>query len=473
MAPVLPEQVLYRLKVIQEATGETLEQIWEKQSPAVRLAVFPEEARKFFQGLNTTQRAVLKGNSKFWGRPSQQIPDGDWFIWMLLAGRGYGKSWSGSNFVIKSARNYPRSRGALVGATVSDVRDVMILGDSGILANSPPDFVPKYEPSKRRLTWPNGSVCICYTADQPARLRGPNLSWAWCDELAVWRYPQEAWDMLMFCTRKGNPRVCVTTTPRPIPIIRQMVKDSIEDPASGILLTKGTTWENFWFLSDSYFEKIIKRAKGALARQEIYADIIEAVDGALFTHALIDENREGVNGIKRPPYFEKTVIGVDPAENDGDDNDATGIVAVARDARNHGWVLDDWSCKAAPAQWARRAYELFLAHDADHIVVETNRGGQMVAHTIRSVVREGEPRPRIVEVNASRGKSTRAEPIAALYEEGRFHHVGRLAQLEDEMCSYIPGISKRSPDRMDALVWAATNLFPVRLVNNMRHAGER
>lgn len=462
MAPILPGHIIYRLQAIQDATGETLEQIWGKQSPSVRLGVFPDEARKFFRDLSTTQRAVLKGNSRFWGRPSQQTPDGDWFIWMLLAGRGFGKSWSGSNFVIKSARNYPRSRGALVGATVSDVRDVMILGDSGIIQNSPPDFVPKYEPSKRRLTWPNGSVCICYTADQPARLRGPNLSWAWCDELAVWRYPQEAWDMLMFCTRKGNPRVCVTTTPRPIPIIRQMVDDSIRDTASGILLTKGTSWENFWFLSDSFFERVIKRAKGALARQEIYADIIENIEGALFKHKTLDEHRVK----SKPANLDRIMIGVDPAENDGDDNDATGIVAVGRDFNKHGFVLDDWSIKASPQEWARRAYELYLAHDADAIVVETNRGGKMVAHTIRSVVREGEERPHIIEVTASRGKTTRAEPIAALYEEGRFHHVGRLAQLEDEMCSYIPGISKRSPDRMDAMVWAASQLFPIRLVNN-------
>lgn len=462
MAPILPERVQHRLKVIQEATGESLEEIWAKQSPAVRLAVFPDEARQFFQNLTVTQRAVLKGNSKFWGRPSQQIPDGDWFIWKLLAGRGYGKSWSGSNFAIKKARSQPRSRGALVGATVSDVRDVMILGDSGIIANSPPDFVPLYEPSKRRLTWPNGSVCICYTADQPNRLRGPNLNWAWCDELAVWRYPQEAWDMLMYCTRKGKPQVCVTTTPRPIPLIKQMVKDALEDPSAGIVLTKGTTWENFWFLSDSYFEKVIKRAKGSLARQEIYADILEAVDGALWRLDLLDEYRVKA----RPGGLERIVVGVDPSENDGPDNDEAGIVAVGKDGKNHGYVLEDWSIKAHPAQWARRAYELYLSLSADAIVVETNRGGKMVAHTIRSVVREGEERPLIIEVTAARGKTTRAEPIAALYEEGRFHHVGCLTKLEDEMCSYIPGISKLSPNRMDALVWAATNLFPIRLVNN-------
>jgi len=461
MAPILPKGVVQKLQAIKEATGETLSQIWAKQSKAVRFSVFPEQAREFVSKLTIPQRAALKGRFSFWGRPSQQIPPGAWFVWLILAGRGWGKSWTGANFVIERAKKFPGKRGALVGATVSDVRDVMILGDSGIIANSPADFVPKYEPSKRRLTWPNGSVCICYTADQPDRLRGPNLTWAWCDEMAAWRYPEAAWDMLMYCTRKGSPQIIVTTTPRPIPLVKQLAKDAKEDPLSGVIMTRGTTWENFWFLSESFFKKVILRAKGALARQEIYADIIEDVEGALWSLKSIDANRK-----PRPTGLDRIVIGVDPAENDGDDNDATGIVAVGRDGRNHGWVLDDWSIKAPPAQWARRAYELYLAHDADAIVVETNRGGKMIAHTIRSVIREGEERPRIIEVTASRGKTTRAEPIAALYEEGRFHHVGRLAQLEDEMCSYIPGISKRSPDRMDALVWAATQLFPIRLVNN-------
>lgn len=467
MAPILPEGVQSRLKIIQDATGESFTEIWKKQSKAVRLGVFPEQAREFFSRLTIPQRAALKGNFPFWGRPSQQIPAGDWFVWMILAGRGWGKSWAGANFVIKKARSLPGSRGALVGSTVSDVRDVMIMGDSGILANSPPDFMPKYEPSKRRLTWPNGSVCICYTADQPDRLRGPNLAWAWCDELAAWRYPQQAWDMLMYCCRKGQPQIAVTTTPRPIDLVKLLAKEAIENPDSGTVLTRGTTWENFWFLSDSFFKKVIARAKGTLARQEIYADIIENIEGALFQRSLIEEHRCG-SIHKKPTSYDRIVIGVDPAENDGSDNDATGIVAVGRDYKNHGYVLDDWSLKTKPAEWGRRAYELYLRHDADAIVVERNRGGDMVAHTIRSVIREGEERPRIVEVTASRGKTTRAEPIAALYEEGRFHHIGNLAALEDEMCSYIPGISKRSPDRMDALVWAATNLFPIRMVNNKK-----
>ena len=462
MAPVKPPQhVADKLAIVAEATGETVEELWSRQSMATRLAAFPEQLKAFLVGLTLSKKAALKNNWKFWGRPAQQIPLVAFFVWLILAGRGWGKSRTGAQFVIHCARTQPKSRGALVGATVSDVRDIMILGDSGIIASSPPDFKPLYEPSKRRLTWPNGSVCICYTADQPDRLRGPNLSWAWCDELAAWRYPQQAWDMLMYCLRKGvSPKVCVTTTPRPIPLIKQLVADS-KTPDSGVILTKGTTWDNFWHLSKTFFAQIIGRVKGALSRQEVFADILDAIEGALWTHDSIKRILP-----KQLPKMKWCFVGVDPAENDGPDNDEAGIVAVGKDENENGYVLEDVSIKAHPAIWARRAYELWLKLDADGIVVETNRGGKMVAHTIRSVIRPGEPSPRIIEVVAARGKATRAEPIAAIYEEGRFFHLGNLARLEDEMCSYVPGISKRSPNRMDALVWAATKLFPPRLVNN-------
>lgn len=459
MAPIdrPPPHVAKKLTIVSEQTGLEVEQLWSMQSLATKLAAHPEALRGFLDGLNERQKASLKSHWSFWGRPSQQIPTDDFFCWLILAGRGWGKSLTGGHFCINRARRR-KSRGALVGNTVSDVRDVMICGDSGILANSPPDFIPLYEPSKRRLTWPNGSMAICYTADQPNRLRGPNLDWAWCDELAAWRYAQQAWDMLLYCLRKGtSPQVCVTTTPRPISLLKEILAASLDGTGSTIV-TRGTTWENYWHLAKAFFDRIVSRNKGALSRQEIFADLLDAVDGALWTHTQIDDLRV----IKAPPLVQ-TYIGVDPAENDGSDNDETGIVAVGKDDRAHGYVLEDWSCKASPAKWARRAYDLFLSLDADAIVCETNRGGKMVAHTIRSVVREGEPRPRIIEVTASRGKLTRAEPIAALYEEGRFHHVGAFARLEDEMCSYVPGVSKRSPDRMDALVWAAIKLFPSRV----------
>lgn len=462
MAPIkLPEKIARKLGLASDATGETPKALWDRQSKATKLAAFPSLLKEYWDSLTKPERASRDGDWTFWGRPSQQIPAEKFSIWMILAGRGWGKTRTGAQFVIDSARRNPKKRGALVGATVSDVRDVMILGDSGIIESCPADFKPLYEPSKRRLTFPNGAVVICYTADQPNRLRGPNLTFAWCDELAAWRYPQQAWDMLMYCTRKGaNPRVCVTTTPRPIPLVKQLVADA-KDKTLGVILTRGTTWDNFWNLNKEFFTRIIGRVKGALSRQEVFAEILDAVEGALWTH-------DGIKRVlpKQLPKMKWCFVGVDPAENDGPDNDEAGIVAVGKDEDENGYVLEDVSIKAHPAIWARRAYELWLRLDADGIVVETNRGGKMVAHTIRSVIRPGEPSPRIIEVVAARGKATRAEPIAAIYEEGRFFHVGNLARLEDEMCSYVPGLSKRSPNRMDALVWAATKLFPPRLVNN-------
>jgi phage terminase large subunit-like protein len=435
--------------------------LWARQSRATKAAALGDKWRKFWAGLNTRKKAALKCNWAFWARPAQQIPIVTFFVWLILAGRGWGKTRTGAAFVIQKARQNPKSRGALIGATASDVRDTMILGDSGIIASSPPDFLPTYEPSKRLLRWPNGSQAICYTADQPNRLRGPNLDWAWCDELAAWRYVQQAWDMLMYCMRKGkNPQVCVTTTPRPIPLVLELVADA-DDPKKATILTKGSSWDNFWNLSKTFFRQLLLRAKGALARQEVFADILQNVEGALWSLALIEKNR-----VYKLPELSRIVVAVDPATMDGPDNDETGIVACGKDWNEVGYVLDDASCKGTPQVWARRAYELWLRLDADAIVVETNRGGQMVAHTVRSVIREGEPRPRIIEVTATKGKKLRAEPIVALWEEGRFKMLGALPGLETEQTTWVPGLTKKSPNRLDAKIWAAHALFPVWAVHN-------
>lgn len=457
----LPDVVLKRLAPIVKATGQSVKQVWETQSKAVRLAAFPEQWRKKWAGLSRDKRAALKGRWSFWGRPAQQIPSLAiaWFIWLILAGRGWGKTATGAQFAIEMARRHPKRRGCLVGATAAEVRDTMVLGDSGIIASSPPDFVPIYEPSKNKLTWPNGAHAICRTADKPNRLRGPNLAWAWCDEVGAWRYPKQAWDMLLYCLRKSKiPRVCVTTTPRPIRLLLDLVKDFKErGSASGIVLTKGSSWDNFWHCSKEWFKRVIARGHGALARQEIWADLAERVVGALWGVELLDELR--IINPKHVPQMERVVVAIDPAEEDNPDSDEHGIVAVGRSSFAHGYVLADRSLKAHPAIAARTAYELWLELDADAIVVETNRGGPWITHTIRSVIREGEPRPRIIPVKASKGKATRAEPIAAIYEERRFHHVGTFGELEAEQVSYVPGITRVSPNRMDALVWGATELF--------------
>jgi phage terminase large subunit-like protein len=467
MTAVLSEVLLKKMKVVTDASGLTVKDLWERQSKAAKLAAFPDKWRTFWRGISEEKQAVLKALWSFWGRPAQQIPTVVFFIWLILAGRGWGKTATGAQFVIDSAKRNPKSRGALVGATAAEVRDTMILGDSGIIASSPPDFIPIYEPSKKRLTWPNGSYALCYTADKPNRLRGPNLAWAWCDELAAWRYPQQAWDMLMYCMRKGkDPRVCVTTTPRPIPLVRKLAK-SAEKAKNNVILTKGTTWDNFWHLSRRFFKEVIEKSKGPLARQEIWAEIVDQIAGALCAAKLIDDNRIEK---REMPALQRIVVAVDPPGEDGEDGgqaDECGIVACGRDYDGHGYTLADKSMVGPPAKWARKAYDLYLKLDADAIVVEINHGGKMCAHTIRSVIREGEPRPRIIEVRASKGKTVRAEPVSALHTEKRWHHVGEFPELEHEMTTYVPGLDpKFSPGRMDAHVWAAVELFPIHRVHN-------
>jgi len=340
-----------------------------------------------------------------------------------------------------------------------DVRRVMIEGDSGILGCAPPDYRPDWRPGLQVIELPNKSRIEVYTADRPDRLRGPQFDWAWCDELAAWRYPEAAWDMLLYGLRLGTkPRVCVTTTPRPITLLQGLVGDAA-DPSKRVHMTRGSTYENYLHLAESYFESVVSRNKGSLSRQEIFAEMLDKIDGALWSIEAIDRKR-----LDGAPQLQQIVVAVDPAEESRGDSDEVGIVACGRDYQGRGYVLEDWSTHGSPAHWARRAYELWAATDADSLVVETNRGGQMIAHTIRSVIREGEARPRIVEVKASRGKATRAEPIAALYEEGRMYHVGTFSKLEDEMTTYVPGVTAGSPNRLDALVWAMTALFPSRRV---------
>jgi phage terminase large subunit-like protein len=471
MAPNgIPPSALAKIKPAADATGLPPEEIWARQSKATHMAAIGSVWRAFWAALTNKKRAALQNNWKFWGRPAQQIVTG-FFIWLILAGRGWGKTRTGAQFTIEMARTRPKSRGMLIGATAADVRDVMINGDSGVLACSPPDFMPLWEPSKLRLTWPNGTVAICRTADSPDRVRGPNLDWAWCDEFAAWRYCQSAWDMLMMCLRKGvNPMVCVTTTPRAIPLVKQFIEES-KDPRNGVKVTRGSSWDNYWCLSAEWFRQIISRATGALSRQEIYAEVLDKVEGALWSIESLDRGR-----ITKPDHVDaikdtlcRVVIGVDPAEHDGRDNDECGIVAMGRTEAGHCYVLEDASTKGSPQHWARRVYETFLRQDADAIIAEVNAGGDMVTHTINSVIREGERRPRIIQVRAKKGKRTRAEPMAAATEEGRLHMLGTFSRLEDEMTTYVPGTSV-SPNRMDSAVWAFHELFPQRYVNNQANA---
>ncbi|MGH7113408.1 MAG: DNA-packaging protein [Stellaceae bacterium] len=418
------------------------------------LASLPEALRNnLIAALSPAEARALLYDWQFWARPSQLPPGGDWRVWLLLAGRGFGKTRTGAELVRARVSARTALRVALVAPTAADARDVMVEGESGILAISPPWDRPRYEPSKRRLTWPNGAIATLYSADEPARLRGPQHDAAWCDELASWRYP-EAWDMLMFGLRLGaDPRVVVTTTPRPTKLLRELAADRT------VTITRGTTYENRANLAADFIEQIVRKYEGTrLGRQEIEAEILEDVPGGLWSRGVIEAARA-----RTAPDLVRVVIAIDPAATSGADADETGIIVAGKDRQEHGWVLADLSGRYKPAEWAKAAIAAYRAHRADRMVAEVNNGGEMVEATLRVI----EPNLAFAAVHASRGKVTRAEPVAALYEQGRVHHLGSFPQLEDQMCNLGGGAraevdSRRagsSPDRADALVWALTDLL--------------
>lgn len=376
-------------------------------------------------------------------RPSQLPPSGDWRVWLVMAGRGYGKTRTGAEWVRSLAEQGKASRIALVARTPADVRDIMIEGESGLLAICPPDNRPHWSPSLRRLTWPNGVIAITYSGFDPDMLRGPQHDAAWCDELASWKYAQATWDNLMLGLRLGSdPRCVVTTTPRPIPLVKDLVKRATTH------VTRGSTYDNLSNLAPAFADQIIRQYEGTrLGRQELYAEILDDNPGALWQRQQIDDCR-----VMRAPDLVRIVVGVDPEASSAEGSAETGIIGAGVAANGHYYVLDDASLRASPDGWARAAVTMYNRLSADRIIGEQNNGGEMVESTVRTV-------DKLVSykaVHASRDKHTRAEPIAALYEQGKVHHVGMFAELEDQMCQWTPG--DKSPDRLDALVWAITEL---------------
>lgn len=374
---------------------------------------------------------------------------------MILAGRGFGKTRCGAEFVRKMAKENPGCRIALVAETAADARDVMVLGESGLLSIHPPEDLPTYHPSKRLVLWPNGSQAFLYNATEPDQLRGPQHHFAWCDELAKWDFSQEAWDQLQFGLRLGDfPKTIVTTTPRPIPVVRKLVND----PA--VVVTRGATWDNANNMPKSFIREIESKYGGTrLGRQELEGEILEDIPGALWSRESIDDHR-----LKEAPEdMERVIVAVDPATSSSEGSDETGIVVVGlgRDADGYarGYILEDGSLKGTPEEWARRSIALYRKWDADKIIAEKNQGGEMVSSVLRSVDRS----VPVGLVHASRGKYVRAEPVSALYEQGRIHHIGRFDKLEDQMCLFsvdnLRSSSFGSPDRVDALVWGITSIF--------------
>ncbi len=418
------------------------------------LASLPEAVRNdLIAALNPAEARALLYGWPYWARANQLPPDGDWRVWLLLAGRGFGKTRTGAELIRARAIALAARRLALVAPTAGDARDIMVEGESGILAISPPWERPRYEPSKRRLTWPNGAIATLFSADEPERLRGPQHDAAWCDELASWRYP-EAWDMLMLGLRLGtDPRVVVTTTPRPTKLLRELIADPT------VVVTRGTTHENRANLAPVFLGQVVRRYQGTrLGRQEIEAEILEDVPGALWNRGMIEATRAS-----RAPALIRVVVAIDPAVSSTAGADETGIIVAGKDEDGRGWVLADASGRYPPTEWAKTAISAYRAHRADRIVAEVNNGGDMVEATLRMI----EPNASFAAVHASRGKVTRAEPVAALYERGRVRHLGVFPQLEDQRCAFTPeahATSKSrsagySPDRVDALVWALTDLL--------------
>ena len=394
--------------------------------------------------------AVLAYQWEGWtARPKQCEPPGDWTYWLILAGRGFGKTRIGAEWVRGRATSDRFQYVNLIAATADDARDIMIEGESGILAICPEWERPEYRSSKRRLEWPNGCTSLIFTADEPERLRGKQHESLWADEVASWRYP-ESWDQAMFGLRIGpDPKAVVTTTPRPT----QLIKDLGSNPATAV--TVGTTYENRDNLAPEFYRTVISKYEGTrLGRQELNAEILDDVPGALWTRATIDKFR-----VPKAPYaFSAVVVGVDPqAVADEETGSAdTGIVVAAHSVTDmRGYVLADNTISASPEQWALAAINAYRFWEADVIVAEKNNGGDMVRATIHAV----DPNVPVKLVWASRGKRTRAEPVSALYEQGRISHVGAFPELEDQMCGWVPDMGMDSPDRMDALVWAFTELM--------------
>lgn len=419
------------------------------------LAALPEAERvEILASLTEKQAEELLWDWRAWARPNQLPPDGDWLTWLVLAGRGFGKTRCGAEFVREEVTAKRSGRIALIAETQKDLEEVMVFGESGINSVFPPHQRPRITKKPVRIEFHTGAVAFGYNATEPDQLRGPQFDLAWGDELAKWRYAKETWDQLQFGLRLGDrPRTIITTTPRPIPILKEILA------AATTVVTRGVTTDNRVNLAPSFIKTITDKYAGTrLGRQELSAEILDDVPDALWTRAALDRDRRKPDQV---PPLKRVVVAIDPAAKKNDspeDGAATGIIAAGVGEDNRGYVLDDATCRESPNGWARMAIACFDRYEGDCIVGEVNNGGDMVESTVR-VVRNTIP---FKAVHASRGKWTRAEPIAALYEQGRVSHVGTFAQLEDEMVNFGPNgmVGEASPDRVDALVWALTELFP-------------
>ena len=421
-----------------------------------------DKVKEALSQLSPKQLESLHHDWSFWARPEQVEPKGDWNTWFINAGRGFGKTRAGVEWVREQVKK-GHKRIAAVAATNSDIERVMVKGESGFLSvcwsgdktyKGKEMGYPEWSPTKRTLTWANGAKVEFYSAEEPERLRGPQFSAAWCDELAAWNKDIDTWDMLQFCLRLGkHPKVCVTTTPKPTKLVRQLTKD----PSTHV--TTGSTFDNSANLADTYLKAVKDQYEGTrLGRQELYAEVMEEAEGALWTTDMLDDAQIDRDKL---PSLNRIVVSIDPAVTANKESDMTGIIVAGVDVNGKGYVLGDYTDRLSPQGWASKAIELYHLYQADRIVAERNQGGDMVRRTLEV---EDETVP-IKLVHASRGKFARAEPISALYERNLVHHVRNpedghnLHELETQQRTWEPLGSIGSPDRLDALVWALTDLM--------------
>lgn len=418
-------------------------------TPTLTLPTAGPDCRRLWTNLPPARRMVLNQRAKWLkaARPSQLPPrDDSWHTWLLLAGRGFGKTRAGAEEFAWQLLSHDNWRGAIIAPTEGDARDTCMEGESGLLGILPPACIDKWNRSLGELRLFNGSRVKLFSADVPERLRGPQHHIAWADELGAWRY-SEALDQLRFGLRLGQlPRLIVTTTPRPLPMLRAMTAQQ------GVHVTRGNTFENAANLAPTALAELRARYEGTrLGRQELYAELVDDVPGALWSHSQLDTLR-----VKAAPALRRIIIAIDPAVTSGEQADATGIIAAGLGEDGKAYVLADATLQAPPHQWARRAVALYEGLEADLVIGEVNQGGDLVESVLRTIA----PHLPYRAVRANRGKLLRAEPVAALYEQGKVRHAGCLNELEDEMARFAPGvIEQNSPDRVDALVWAITELM--------------
>jgi len=434
----------------------------QRKITAQTLRELPKDTvAKVFQELGPKKTEELKHDWNFWARDEQLEPDGDWNTWFINAGRGFGKTRAGVEWVRDQVKRGAK-RIAAVAATNSDIERVMVKGESGFLSvcwegdrtyQGKKMGYPEWSPTKRTLSWENGAQVQFFSAEEPERLRGPQFEVAWCDELAAWNKDIDTWSMLQFCMRLGkHPRIMVTTTPKPTKLVRQILKDG------NTHVTTGSTFDNSANLAKTYLKAVKDQYEGTrLGRQELYAEVLEEAEGALWTTEMLDKASVKHEDV---PHLNRIVVALDPAVTSNAESDMTGIVVAGVDVNGVAYVLGDYTDRLSPQGWASKAIQLYHQYQADRIVAEVNQGGDMVKQTLHG---EDETVP-YKAVRASRGKFARAEPISALYERGIVKHVANppdgasLNELETQMRTWEPLGSIGSPDRLDALVWAITDL---------------